>query len=46
MSTPIYLTFSPTEAAGMGAMGAFLIALSRGGLTVVRHASRCSRTPP
>jgi tripartite ATP-independent transporter DctM subunit len=31
---PIYLTFSPTEAAGMGAMGAFLIALSRGGLTV------------
>lgn len=26
------LTFSPTEAAGMGAMGAFLIALSRGGL--------------
>ncbi|MEM8797842.1 MAG: TRAP transporter large permease, partial [Pseudomonadota bacterium] len=31
---PIYLTFSPTEAAGMGAMGAFLIALSRGGLTI------------
>ena len=31
---PIYLTFSPTEAAGMGAMGAFLIALSRGGLTL------------
>lgn len=29
---PIYLTFSPTEAAGMGAMGAFLIALSRGSL--------------
>lgn len=26
---PIYLTFSPTEAAGMGAMGAFLIALAR-----------------
>ena len=26
---PIYLTFSPTEAAGMGAAGAFLIALSR-----------------
>lgn len=26
---PINLTFSPTEAAGMGAMGAFLIALSR-----------------
>ena len=26
---PVYLTFSPTEAAGMGAMGAFLIALSR-----------------
>ena len=31
---PVYLTFSPTEAAGMGAMGAFLIALSRGGLTL------------
>ncbi len=30
---PLNLTFSPTEAAGMGAMGAFLIALSRGGLT-------------
>lgn len=30
---PINITFSPTEAAGMGAMGAFLIALSRGGLT-------------
>jgi C4-dicarboxylate transporter, DctM subunit len=29
---PIYLTFSPTEAAGMGAAGAFLIALARGGL--------------
>ncbi|MDF0603601.1 TRAP transporter large permease [Psychromarinibacter sp. C21-152] len=29
---PIYLTFSPTEAAGMGAAGAFLIALSRGSL--------------
>ncbi len=29
---PIFLTFSPTEAAGMGAMGAFLIALARGGL--------------
>lgn len=27
---PIHLTFSPTEAAGMGAMGAFLIALARG----------------
>lgn len=26
---PIHLTFSPTEAAGMGAAGAFLIALSR-----------------
>ena len=26
---PLHLTFSPTEAAGMGAMGAFLIALSR-----------------
>ena len=31
---PINLTFSPTEAAGMGAMGAFLIALARGGLTI------------
>ncbi len=31
---PLNLTFSPTEAAGMGAMGAFLIALSRGGLTI------------
>ncbi len=31
---PLNLTFSPTEAAGMGAMGAFLIALSRGGLSV------------
>jgi tripartite ATP-independent transporter DctM subunit len=31
---PLNLTFSPTEAAGMGAMGAFLIALGRGGLTV------------
>jgi len=30
---PIHLTFSPTEAAGMGAAGAFLIALSRGSLT-------------
>jgi len=30
---PLHLTFSPTEAAGMGAMGAFLIALLRGGLT-------------
>ncbi len=30
---PLNLTFSPTEAAGMGAMGAFLIALSRGNLT-------------
>ncbi len=30
---PVYLTFSPTEAAGMGATGAFLIALSRGSLT-------------
>ena len=30
---PLHLTFSPTEAAGMGAAGAFLIALSRGGLT-------------
>ncbi|PRX37317.1 TRAP transporter, DctM subunit [Meinhardsimonia xiamenensis] len=29
---PINLTFSPTEAAGMGAAGAFLIALSRGSL--------------
>jgi tripartite ATP-independent transporter DctM subunit len=31
---PLNLTFSPTEAAGMGAMGAFLIALFRGNLTV------------
>ena len=31
---PIHLTFSPTEAAGMGAAGAFLIALSRGSLTI------------
>ena len=31
---PINLTFSPTEAAGMGAAGAFLIALSRGKLNV------------
>ena len=30
---PIHLTFSPTEAAGMGAAGAFLIALSRGSLS-------------
>lgn len=30
---PLHLTFSPTEAAGMGAAGAFLIALLRGGLT-------------
>ncbi len=30
---PLHLTFSPTEAAGMGATGAFLIALARGGLT-------------
>lgn len=27
---PLHLTFSPTEAAGMGAAGAFLIALARG----------------
>lgn len=31
---PLNLTFSPTEAAGMGAMGAFLIALSRRTLTL------------
>ena len=30
---PIHLTFSPTEAAGMGAAGAFLIALSRRALS-------------
>ena len=30
---PLNLRFSPTEAAGMGAMGAFLIAWARGGLT-------------
>lgn len=29
---PLHLAFSPTEAAGMGAMGAFLIAMARGGL--------------
>jgi len=29
---PINLAFSPTEAAGMGAAGAFLIALARGGI--------------
>ena len=29
---PLHLAFSPTEAAGMGAAGAFLIALARGGL--------------
>ncbi|MEM9341579.1 MAG: TRAP transporter large permease [Pseudomonadota bacterium] len=31
---PLNLAFSPTEAAGMGAMGAFLIALARGKLSV------------
>ena len=31
---PLHLTFSPTEAAGMGASGAFLIALFRKALTV------------
>lgn len=31
---PLNLTFSPTEAAGMGAAGAFFIALFRGGLTI------------
>lgn len=30
---PIHLTFSPTEAAGMGAMGAFLLAWMRGSLS-------------
>ncbi len=30
---PLHLTFSPTEAAGMGAMGAFIIAFARGGLS-------------
>ena len=30
---PLNVTFSPTEAAGMGASGAFLIALARGNLT-------------
>jgi tripartite ATP-independent transporter DctM subunit len=30
---PLHLTFSPTEAAGMGATGAFLIALFRGSLS-------------
>ncbi len=31
---PLHISFSPTEAAGMGAAGAFLIALSRGTLSV------------
>jgi C4-dicarboxylate transporter DctM subunit len=31
---PLNIAFSPTEAAGMGAMGAFLIALARGRLSV------------
>ncbi len=31
---PLNLTFSPTEAAGMGATGAFLIALARRGLSL------------
>lgn len=31
---PLHIAFSPTEAAGMGAAGAFLIALFRGGLNV------------
>ena len=31
---PLHLTFSPTEAAGMGAAGAFLIALLRRSLTI------------
>ena len=31
---PINLTFSPTEAAGMGAMGAFLIAIARNRLSI------------
>ena len=31
---PVNLTFSPTEAAGMGAMGAFIVALARGTLMV------------
>ncbi len=30
---PLNLAFSPTEAAGMGAMGAFVIALCRGGIS-------------
>ncbi|WP_406648675.1 TRAP transporter large permease [Aliisedimentitalea scapharcae] len=30
---PLHLAFSPTEAAGMGAAGAFLIALARGSLS-------------
>ncbi|MEM7422918.1 MAG: TRAP transporter large permease [Pseudomonadota bacterium] len=47
---PINLAFSPTEAAGMGAMGAFLIALARGSLgikdifEVVREAAFTSAT--
>ncbi|MEZ5660970.1 MAG: TRAP transporter large permease [Burkholderiaceae bacterium] len=31
---PLNITFSPTEAAGMGAAGAFLISLSRGNLSL------------
>ena len=31
---PLHISFSPTEAAGMGAAGAFLIALSRGTLSI------------
>lgn len=31
---PINITFSPTEAAGMGAMGAFLIAFFRGAINI------------
>lgn len=31
---PLNLSFSPTEAAGMGAMGAFLIAIARGRLSM------------
>ena len=31
---PLHIAFSPTEAAGMGAAGAFLIALFRGGLNL------------
>ncbi len=41
---PLHLRFSPTEAAGMGAMGTFLIALWRGRLTVRNTMGALSET--